>query len=569
MAELEPGTIFAGHRIDAVLGRGGMAVVYRATHLALDRHVALKVMSAELVREPGFRERFQRESRIAASLDHPHVVPVHHAGEEDGVLYITMRLIEGVDLRALLQAEGRFDPERAARLNEQVASALDAAHARRLVHRDVKPANVLRTWRDGREDVYLTDFGLTKTTRSTAKLTESGAWIGTLDYISPEQIRGEGVDARTDVYGLGCMLYQELSGDVPFPTENVAAKVWAHLNDEPSDLTQAAPALPRGLPEVIGRAMAKDPVDRYPSAGEFARAVSDAVAADSQTRERRRPADLEPERTAPAQDTRRLPAQQDTQRSESAATRQGVARRGMGRWPVRIALLALLVAAALAGALLGRGGEDPVDRDEVVALLDRYQANLTNENLTGLEQLLSPDFTRATLSDPPADREAALAQYRRTFAKTRQPRVSLRDTAIDTGEGEATVSARFLRTTPGRLFLGDAGSVVITMKEVDGELLIDSVHNYPDLVASPARLDESGLPATFEVEATAMLDGRRTRVAGGTNRLRANTEAVAFPLTPGARRTLHTEQPIAVRVATRPSGGAEPIRDRYTTAFAR
>jgi len=559
MAEFQPGTTFAGHRIDAVVGRGGMGIVYRATHLALERSVALKVMSPDLVRERGFRERFKRESRVAASLDHPHVVPVLHAGEEDGVLYITMRLIDGDDLRAVLHEEGRFEPERAARLTAQVASALDAAHGRGLVHRDVKPANVLRTWHAGGEHVYLTDFGQTKVEQSTADLTNSGEWVGTLDYISPEQIRGERVDARTDVYALGCMLYQELSGHVPFPAENFAAKVWAHLNTEPADLTQEQ-ALPRGLNDVIARAMAKDPQDRYPSAGALARAVNEAVAADGQTRVRRRPADLEAERTPPAQPTLPSAPQADTQRSR---------RRVPGRWPVRIAILVLLVAAALVGLLLGRGCEDPVYRDDVIALFDLYQANLTNENLTGLEQLLSSGFTRAVLADPPVDRAAALAQYRRSFESTRQPRVSLRRMAIDTASGRATVRAQFLRTTPGRLFLGDAGSIVITMVESDGQLLIDSIHNYPDVVVSPPRLPESDLPATVEVDATTEVRGRRVRVAGGTNRLRANTDAVAFPLTPEARRVLRTEQPIDVRMITRPAGGREPTRDRYTTAFAR
>src|SRR3954471_19506451 len=291
-AELEPGTVFAGHRIDAIVGRGGMGIVYRATHIALERPVALKVMAADLVREPGFRERFQRESRIAASLDHPHIVPVYHAGEEDGVLYITMRLIDGADLRALLHQDGRFDAQRAARINDQVASALDAAHARGLVHRDVKPANILRTWRNGEEHVYLTDFGLTKSARSTANLTDTGQWVGTLDYISPEEIRGDGVDARTDVYGLGCVLYHDLTGCVPFESENFAAKVWAHLNETPAALADAVPGIPPALPAVVAKAMAKNPDERYPSAGEFAQAVNDAVDSNGTTRARDVPVPL-------------------------------------------------------------------------------------------------------------------------------------------------------------------------------------------------------------------------------------------------------------------------------------
>jgi len=579
VADFEPGQVFAGHRIDAVLGRGGMGIVYRATHLALDRPVALKVMAPELVADEGFRERFQRESRIAASLDHPHIVPVYHAGEHDGVLYITMRLIDGVDLRALLAQDGRFDAARAAQINAQVASALDAAHARGLVHRDVKPANVLRTLRDGHEHVYLTDFGLTKSARSTAGLTESGAWVGTLDYISPEQIRGDGVDARTDVYALGCVLYHELTGCVPFESENFAAKVWAHLNESPKALREAAPGTPPTLAEVVARAMAKDPGERYSSAGEFAQAVSAAVAADGATRVRQRPVPPPAARAEPARPpvdfptvTTRSEGPPDTARSRSKTTRRSAPPPGSGRrrWLVRGGVLALLVIAAVVGGLAARGGGgDPVDRDDVVALLDRYQANLTNENITGLEQLLAPTFTRANLADPPAGREAALAQYRRAFAARKQPRVVLSRERIDTGEDDATVRAQFLRTTPGRLALGDSGAIVITMVEKDDRLLIDSVHNYLDLIVSPPRFTKEQLPAIVDVQATVNSGGQRVRVAGGRHRLKANTAAIAFPLSPEGRRTVHTRQPIRVTVVSRYRGGTKPVRDTYTTAFER
>jgi serine/threonine protein kinase len=579
-AEFEPGQVFAGHRIDAVVGRGGMGIVYRATHLALDRPVALKVMAPDLVAEEGFRERFQRESRIAASLDHPHIVPVYHAGEQDGVLYITMRLIDGVDLRALLAQEGSFDAERAAQFTAQVASALDAAHARGLVHRDVKPANVLRAVRDGREHVYLTDFGLTKSARSTAGLTETGQWVGTLDYISPEQIRGDGVDARTDVYALGCVVYHELTGCVPFESENFAAKVWAHLNETPKALHNAAPGTPHALPEVVARAMAKDPGERYASAGEFAQAVNHAVAADGATRVRQRPAPPPEARTELERTpvdfpmvTERSQGPPDTARSQSKATRPSAAPPDPRRrkWLVRGGVLALLVAAAVVGGLAARGGGggDPVDREDVVALLDRYQANLTNENLSGLERLMAPTFTRATLGDAPVNRQAALNQYRRGFAARKQPRVSLSRERIETGEDDATVRAQFLRTTPGRLALGDSGAIDITMVEKDGRLLIDSIHNYLDLIVTPPRFTQEQLPAVVQVEATVNSGGRRVRVAGGRNRLRANTAAIAFPLTPGGRRIVHTRQPIRVTVQSRYRGGTEPVRDSYTTAFER
>ena len=279
MPDLSPGAVFAGHRIEGVAGRGGMGIVYRATHLALDHVVALKVISAELAADEGFRERFRSESRIAVSLRHPNVVPIHHAGEEDGLLFVTMDLIDGPDLRRLLIASGPLEPERAAGLVSQVASALDVAHSRGLVHRDIKPGNVLVEIREGadpEEHAYLTDFGLAKRfDASGGGVTGTGAFVGTLDYVAPEQIRGDRVDARTDVYALGCVLYESISGRPPFgDREENVAKIYAHLQDEP-------PWLPGeggdGLDEVIARAMAKEPADRYPSAGDLARAATGAA----------------------------------------------------------------------------------------------------------------------------------------------------------------------------------------------------------------------------------------------------------------------------------------------------
>src|SRR6059058_4348505 len=212
MADLAPGDLFAGHRIDGVAGRGGMGVVYRATELALDRRVALKLITPALAGDPDFRARFVRESRAAASIEHPNVIPIFSAGEEQDVLYISMRFVDGQDLRALLRGEGRLEPRRAARIVAQVADALDAAHARGLVHRDVKPANILLAPESGAEKIYLTDFGLTKNTASESGMTRTGMFVGTVDYIAPEQIRGDRLDARTDVYALTCVLYRALTG---------------------------------------------------------------------------------------------------------------------------------------------------------------------------------------------------------------------------------------------------------------------------------------------------------------------------------------------------------------------
>ena len=282
MGELQPGTVFAGHRIETVAGRGGMGVVYRATQLALDRTVALKVIAAGLLEDQTVRARFVRESKIAASIDHPNVIPIYYAGEEDGIAYIAMRYVAGDDVRSLVRRDGPLDPERAARIVAQTGGALDAAHAAGLVHRDIKPANVLL----GPEDhAYLTDFGLTKHALSMAGTTKPGHWVGTLDYVAPEQIRGERVDARADVYALGCLLYYTLTGEVPYKREGDEARLWAHLHDPPPKPSEHG--VPEVFDDVVARALAKDPEERYPSAGDLGRAAK-AAAANERPKERER-----------------------------------------------------------------------------------------------------------------------------------------------------------------------------------------------------------------------------------------------------------------------------------------
>jgi serine/threonine-protein kinase len=264
------GKEFAGYRVEARLGRGGMGVVYRATDLSLDRAIALKVLTEDLANDPGFRRRFVTESRLAASLDHPNVIPIHAAGEHDGVLYIAMRLVPGDDLRAVLRADGRIDPARTVRLIAQVASALDAAHAHGLVHRDVKPANVLMTPED---HVYLTDFGLSKRVDADTEATRTGMVLGTLDYIAPEQIRGETIGPFTDVYSLGCMITHLLTGAVPFTVLTEEGKLWAHFAEPPPLPSGRVPELGTSFDAIVTRAMSKLPRDRYATAGELGRAM--------------------------------------------------------------------------------------------------------------------------------------------------------------------------------------------------------------------------------------------------------------------------------------------------------
>ena len=228
-APFAPGDELAGYRIESLLGRGGMGVVFRARDLALDRNVALKLLAPELAEDVRFRDRFLRESRLAASLDHPAIVPIYDAGEVGGQLYIAMRLVDGIDLKRLLALEGALPAERALGLLEQVADALDAAHERGLVHRDVKPSNVLV---DARGHCYLADFGLSRRLADPSPGLGPGRSLGTVDYVAPEQIRGGDVDGRADLYSLGCLLYECLAGWPPFGGSDTAI-VFAHLEREP------------------------------------------------------------------------------------------------------------------------------------------------------------------------------------------------------------------------------------------------------------------------------------------------------------------------------------------------
>ena len=276
--DLELGSTFAGHRVDAVAGRGGMGIVYRATDLMLGRRVALKLMAPGLAADPTYRARFLSECRLAAAIDHPHAVDVFHAGEASGLLYVTMRYIDGTDLRAILREHRRLETERAVRFVGHVAGALDDAHRRGLVHRDVKPGNVLVAWRGEEEHAYLADFGLSKERAIASDLTGTGLAIGTADYIAPEQAQGHDVDGRADTYALACVLFQCLAGAVPYENDSDLEKVWSHVHEPPPSLANARPDLPPELDRVLAAAMAKDPRERPATAGQFARAALAAMA---------------------------------------------------------------------------------------------------------------------------------------------------------------------------------------------------------------------------------------------------------------------------------------------------
>ena len=273
--ELALGSVFAGCRVEGVIGRGEMGVVYRAEELALQRMVALKLIRPEHSRDARFRERFRRESRLAASIDHQNIIPILEAGDEDGVLFIMMRLVEGTDLRALIAAQGHLDARRAARIVNQVGAALDAAHARGLVHRDVKPPNVLLARGD---HVYLSDFGLAKQADSKSDLTRAGSIVARAEYVAPEQIVNERVDARADVYALGCLLFEALTGEAPYATGQGAPGL-AHLQAPVPSVVERRPDLPREFDAVVRRAMAKRPSERYQSAGDLGQAALVATGA--------------------------------------------------------------------------------------------------------------------------------------------------------------------------------------------------------------------------------------------------------------------------------------------------
>lgn len=271
---LSPGSTFAGYEVESVVGAGGIGVLYRARQVRLDRPVALKLVEPDVARDPVTRERLRREARTVAALDHPNVVPLYEAGEQDGNVYIVTRWVEGTELGTLIHVQGPLEPGRAARTAAQIAAALEVAHEKGLIHRDVKPSNVILTPED---HVYLTDFGLAKRAGSAPGLTRGDLMLGTVDYVAPEQIEGNEPDARGDVYGLGCVLFEMLAGEAPFAEQKGGmAKMWAHVNAEPPAVRQRRPEAPPGLEEVIGRAMAKAP-DARPTAAAFRTAVLRAV----------------------------------------------------------------------------------------------------------------------------------------------------------------------------------------------------------------------------------------------------------------------------------------------------
>jgi len=378
------GQTFGGYTIESLLGRGGMGTVFLATHERLGRKVALKVISPELAHDEDFRSRFLRESELVASLDHPNVIPIYDADEVDGVLYRAMRYVDGPSLRHRISVQRRLSPEETLRIAEQIGSALDAAHAAGLVHRDVKPANILLAEPGGH--AYLCDFGLAKRT-SSRRATRTGSFLGSVDYCAPEQIQGQPVDERTDVYSLGCVLFHCLTGEPPYRRETEFAVLHAHLEDPPPTLSAARADLPRKLDGVVARAMAKTQADRYATAGALAAAFGQALG---------RP-EAEGDVTRPAPAVRALPRERA---------------RPPRRWLVAAAVIgaALVIGGAAAALLATRGSSGSASAQDaaVRTFVDRIE-NVLAQSADGRSEIgtaLSAGF-KCSISPREAGRRIA------------------------------------------------------------------------------------------------------------------------------------------------------------------
>ena len=492
MSELVLDSTFANCHIEGVAGRGGMGVVYRATQLPLGRRVALKVVAPERAADPLFHARFERETRLAAAIDHPNVIPVYEAGEQDGRLYLVMRWVEGGDLQGLIASSGRLDPALAAAVVAQVGSGLEAAHAAGLVHRDVKPANVLLASDEGALHVYLSDFGLTLDASSDTRLTQTGDLLGTVEFMAPEQLEAEPVSARTDVYALGCVLYTALSGRPPFSRGTYAATMLAQLT-EPPPRPSATEGVPEAFDAVVARALAKRPEDRYPSA----RALVEAALAAAGT-----PADATIPPRAPATPagngdpgaltaplpatTVALPANRGGAAGPSQAPTARISRAPRTRVPRGLAAAAVALAAAAAVAVLLALDAGPFASDEesgavtaadVREVADSFAAAYAREDDDALGDLLSRDVARITPADSQRGRAAVLREYRGQFAANVTQDYRLTGLAVRAGAaGRATGSYVASRSGAGPI----TGRIVLGVHRDGGRARVGLIAVTPD-----------------------------------------------------------------------------------------
>jgi serine/threonine protein kinase len=475
---------FAGCRVEAVAGRGGMGVVYRATQLGLDRAVALKLVAPERAADANFRARFEREARVAAAIEHPNVIPVYGAGEEDGRLYLLMRWVPGTDLQALIRRSGRLGCAHAATIVAQVAAGLDAAHAVGLVHRDVKPANVLLGGEDGSGHVYLSDFGLTLDPVADARVTDSGEWFGTVDFMAPEQFEGERPDARTDVYALGCVLNAALTGEPPFPRGSVPSTILAHLNDPPPRPSDT-PGVPQAFDAVVARALAKRPSDRYRSAGELARAALAAAGPSA--------GQNGGERAQGRSETLALPkssqvtAPRDRGPSGTTEHRRLTARLSRAsRRPTSAALLAVGTALAAGVAIvallvLGPLGESddsgPLTASDVQAAVDAFATAYSQEDADALSRSLASNVSRVTPSDAQRGRDNVVREYRRQFTANPTERYALTDVSVRAG-AVGRASGRYVVSRSGKPAI--TGRVAFGVQREQGHPRVALIAATPD-----------------------------------------------------------------------------------------
>ena len=447
MRELVPGTDFGEWRIDRLIGRGGMGVVYQATDRRLGRPVAIKLIADDRASDPAFQERFEREAKLTAAIDHPNVIPVYSAGEIDGQLYLATRFVDGTDLHDLLRGDGPLPPERAADVVRQVGEALDAAHAAGLIHRDVKPANVLLSGRHA----YLSDFGLTRSVESEAALTDTDERLGTVDFMSPEQLRGRRLDARSDVYALGCLLFTALTGKPPFHRPTAAATITAHL-ESPVPRASEHAGVPDEFDEVFRRALAKEPEDRFPSAGDLGRAAV-AAAQGQITRDlgqsvaRGDAAPLEETTRLPFTETTRLPETKPTPLPPTVAIKEQK-RRTIVVEAVVIGAFMLIALVVLVIALTNKKSDPnrPLSNSDVESVARSFARAYSREDSRALARLLSPDVQRISASDVQRGRNSVVGAYRSQFRSQVTRAYTLDGLKIESGPvGRAEASFRVVR----------------------------------------------------------------------------------------------------------------------------
>jgi serine/threonine-protein kinase len=492
VSTLELGSELAGYRIEALVGRGGMGIVYRGTDLRLHRPVAIKLIAADRASDARARRRFEREARLMAAIDHPNVLPVYAAGEEQGSLFLVMRYVAGTDLGALLRAEGRLDPRRAARITEQVAAALDAAHAAGLVHRDIKPANVLLA----QDHTYLSDFGIGQALDGSTHLTDSNEWLGTVDFCSPEQLRGDPVDGRGDVYSLGCLLHTALTGTPPHHRDTAPATMLAHLHDDPPPPSLRDPKL-ASFDELLARALAKRPADRFATAGELGRAASAAAGAGPVRRASGRagsagagsPARATRVRPVPPSRSRRGPSGltatkldlRPTPGSEPPGADRG--RRAKPHLGRRGALLAgaaaLLVAVATALVLVmapAASPTGPLSRTEITGVVQSFATAYGQRDARALGLLMAPNVERFSPSATEIGRTAVLAEYRGQLRDRSIMAYRVAGLSVETGwVGRAAAQYAVVRAGQST----ETGSVTFGIERVGGRPVIELIATQP------------------------------------------------------------------------------------------